>query len=430
MKIKHIFLLFLTISLSGTALNLSAQTVTEQGNTAQAVTAQNAASVRQSLVNGAKKYVGAPYAFGGIGPESFDCSGFIFTVSRESTGVQLPRTVKALYSFVQVIPQTQLEAGDIVFFRTTGDGTISHAGIYIGNNQFMHAVSDGPNTGVIVSSLKEATWKKAYAGSGRFLPSAQYSENLAENASLAAASGTIAGAAAGSETVSASGETSGTAGTKNAASSASNASNASVANKTTGAKEKTGKETRSSVAKKNSKNTSSKHAPAFANKLVFDAFAGIDWALFTSSRFMLNFRGVPVMTNLRCKDWPLEPGIYTGFRFNTGVDAFQIPLAISITPNDYFRCYAGPVITFGKPELPGDDGNEIKASAFPGIIGVSWTTPSFTKGKVKVSLCQDISYSVFNKTDGSALSPKDSFAAGLVFSTGIRVTLPFNSFFK
>ena len=112
------------------------------------------------------------------------------------------------------------------------------------------------------------------------------------------------------------------------------------------------------------------------------------------------------------------------------MDAFQIPIAVSITPNEYFRCYAGPVVTFGTPELPGGDDEEIKASVFPGIIGVSWTTPSFTKGKVKVSLCQDISYSVFNKKDGSALSPKNSFASGLLFSTGIRVTLPFATFFK
>ena len=104
---------------------------------AQTVTVQDAAKVRAALVDNAKKYAGAAYEYGAIGPNSFDCSGFIYTTASESTGIQLPRTVKALYSFVQVIPQNQLEKGDIVFFRTTGDGTISHAGLYIGKNHYL-----------------------------------------------------------------------------------------------------------------------------------------------------------------------------------------------------------------------------------------------------------------------------------------------------
>ena len=53
-----------------------------------------------------------------------------------------------------------------------------------------------------------------------------------------------------------------------------------------------------------------------------------------------------------------------------------------------------------------------------------WQTPSITAGKVKLSLQQDIHYSVFDQTNGAALSLKNSLVSGLVFSTGVRVTLP------
>ena len=58
-----------------------------------------------------------------------------------------------------------------MFLKTTGSSTISHIGVYIGNNQFISAISDGPNTGVIVSSLNQDYWKGRYVSTGQFLPS-------------------------------------------------------------------------------------------------------------------------------------------------------------------------------------------------------------------------------------------------------------------
>jgi hypothetical protein len=370
---KSIFLIASVFLLSAACLHAYADPVSPE----------DAEKLRTALVEDGKKYIGAPYQYGAIGPDSFDCSGFIYSVARESTGYQLPRTSKALYSFVKVIPQSKLEKGDIVFFRTTESRSISHAGIYIGNNQFMHAVSDGPNTGVIVSSLKEAYWKSVYAGCGQFLPSAGETDPA----------DTVAGTAAESEHVSDSG---------------------SAAEKKEG------------INRMSTSHSSGSISP-FLQSLVFDASIGVDWSFFTANRFLLNFRGVPITTNLRCSSWPLEPGIGTIVRFNTGVGAIQVPIIFSITVNDYVRAYAGPVITIGQPELPGKS-EDIDASVFPGIIGLSWQTPSFTKGTVKVTLTQDIVYTVFNDTDGGALSAGNSLAAGLVFSTGVRVTFPFSVF--
>ena len=97
--------------------------------------------------------------------------------------------------------------------------------------------------------------------------------------------------------------------------------------------------------------------------------------------------------------------------------------------NDYIRVYAGPVFTFHKVTLIDTD-KEIKGSVFPGIIGVSFSTPKWNIGKVGIQAVQDISYTVHNKMDGAALPFMESVAAGLVMYTGIRVSVPLSAFYK
>ena len=130
---------------------------------------EEAKTKRSTLVTHAKGYIGVPYVYGGLDRTGIDCSGLIYTAARDSIQMQLPRTVAALYGFVKIVPDNQKEAGDLVFFKTVED-KISHVGIYVGNNQFIHAASDGPNTGVILSSLNEAYWKQRYFAVGQILP--------------------------------------------------------------------------------------------------------------------------------------------------------------------------------------------------------------------------------------------------------------------
>lgn len=315
---------------------------------------------REKLITEAKKYVGAPYVRGATGPDAFDCSGLVYFVAREAIQVQLPRTVKAMYGYSQIIPDSRLEPGDLVFFRTTGDGSISHVGLYVGNMQFISAASDGPNTGVILSSLRENYWKTHYAASGKFLGDSRLYEEDTALISGSSSSGT---------------------------------------------------------------------GNAFLDNLFFDANLTFDWSVFTEKRFMPNFRGLSTQLNVVYEGKTLSPGLGTMLRWNFGVKSFQIPLLFSLYFGDYVRAYAGPVFTVGTSYAPDTD-DEIKASIFPGIIGVSFMTPSLTKGDVKVRIMQDINYSVFNNTDGAALSPMRSAASGLEFSTGVSVTLPFWMFFK
>ena len=105
---------------------------------------------------------GVPYHFGKDSPEEgFDCSGFVKHVYQKQ-GITLPRTVKDMALSLPQIPKNDVHSGDLVFFNTNGN-SISHVGIYVNNDKFVHAPSH--HTGrVLVSSLKNQYWQKHYIG--------------------------------------------------------------------------------------------------------------------------------------------------------------------------------------------------------------------------------------------------------------------------
>lgn len=118
------------------------------------------------IVAFSKQYVGVPYKWGGTTPKGFDCSGFVTYVYREF-GVSLPRTAEEQYQRGEKVAKDDLEVGDLVFFATYKK-TASHAGIYIGNDKFIHASS---NKGVTISDLDESYWRKTYLGARRYFDS-------------------------------------------------------------------------------------------------------------------------------------------------------------------------------------------------------------------------------------------------------------------
>ena len=379
---------------------------------AQNITESESRVYRERLVAEAKKYVVVPYVRGATGPDAFDCSGLIFTVSHDSIAYQLPRTVKAIYGYVKIVPESHREPGDLVFFRTTGDGTISHVGLYIGKGQFISAVSDGPNTGVIVSSLRENYWKTHYASSGKFLPDAGLAE--AEYAGSGAKAGDAKKAGEKNVWNAGGSSDSGSSGAKNgrgASGSSGSGRGASGAGAASGS------------------SFSYSGNGGFTDHLAFTAYTTADWSLFTEKKFMPNFRGVSTEADVIYRGKVFSPGLGMIVRWNYGVKAFQLPLVASLYFGDYFRAYAGPLFSFGDCTSPDTD-DEIKASVFPGVIGVTFAVPSFTKGNFKVQLIQDICYSVYNHESNAALSALKSASAGLEFCTGVRVMFPFSVFSK
>ena len=105
---------------------------------------------------------GAPYSYGHASPEEgFDCSGFVKHVY-ETQGISLPRTARDMALVLPEIPLNNINSGDVVFFNSNG-APYSHVGIYINNDQFIHAPSQRSGK-VIVSSLNNDYWKKHYMG--------------------------------------------------------------------------------------------------------------------------------------------------------------------------------------------------------------------------------------------------------------------------
>lgn len=110
-----------------------------------------------ALIAEGKKYIGVPYVWGGTTPSGFDCSGFLNYVYK-TQGISLPRTVAAIWDSAKPVAAPQ--KGDIVFFTTYTSGP-SHAGIYLGDNKFMHA---GSSTGVTITDMNNSYWKPLYLG--------------------------------------------------------------------------------------------------------------------------------------------------------------------------------------------------------------------------------------------------------------------------
>ncbi|WP_428910483.1 LysM peptidoglycan-binding domain-containing protein [Niallia sp. Krafla_26] len=129
------------------------------GTTSSPAPAPNVSSSfnADALIAEGKKYMGVPYKWGGNTPAGFDCSGFLKYVYN-TQGITIPRTVATIWDATKAVSSPQ--KGDIVFFTTYKAGP-SHAGIYLGNNKFLHA---GTSTGVTISDLNNSYWKPRYLG--------------------------------------------------------------------------------------------------------------------------------------------------------------------------------------------------------------------------------------------------------------------------
>ena len=117
-----------------------------------------------AVLDYAKKFVGVRYRSGGEGPSGFDCSGYVRYVYK-NFGLDLVHTAAGQYNSGTAIKREELRPGDLVFFNTGGSG-INHSGIYVGNNQFIHASS---SRGVRVDSLSDGYWNPKFRGANRIL---------------------------------------------------------------------------------------------------------------------------------------------------------------------------------------------------------------------------------------------------------------------
>jgi len=122
--------------------------------------------LRRDLIKTARRFLGTPYRWGGSSADSgFDCSGLTLTVYRLN-GFSLPRNAAAQMQAGKPIPEEALKPGDLVFFDTAGQGTVSHVGIYHGNGTFIHAPRHGKS--VEITRMDRGYFKKTYRGGRKY----------------------------------------------------------------------------------------------------------------------------------------------------------------------------------------------------------------------------------------------------------------------
>jgi hypothetical protein len=123
-----------------------------------------------SILERGMSLVGTRYRFGGTSEAGFDCSGFIGYLFREEAGMNLPRSTREMINVnAPLVARNNLEPGDLLFFSTNGRrGRVSHAGIYLGDNQFIHS-SSRRSGGVRVDSLGDSYWSKTFIEAKRAL---------------------------------------------------------------------------------------------------------------------------------------------------------------------------------------------------------------------------------------------------------------------
>jgi len=113
--------------------------------------------------------IGTKYLAGGVTTKGFDCSGFTMYVF-EKIGIDLPHQSGSQYQMGTAVSRSEMRAGDLVFFNTSGKG-VSHVGIYVGEGKFAHASS---SRGVTISSLSDSYYVNRYVGAKRIMSKTAY----------------------------------------------------------------------------------------------------------------------------------------------------------------------------------------------------------------------------------------------------------------
>lgn len=126
--------------------------------------AEKRGTLGEEVVEFAKNYLGTPYVYGGASPSGFDCSGFVYYVYK-NFGVTLNRVAADQSKNGYIVERSELMPGDIVLFSRTLDGYISHVGIYVGDNQFIHSPQTGKSVEIV--SMTSGYYNYGYVGARR-----------------------------------------------------------------------------------------------------------------------------------------------------------------------------------------------------------------------------------------------------------------------
>lgn len=328
---------------------------------------------RFRLLAAAGTYELTPYRYGGIDRNGLDCSGLIYVSFRDALGVSVPRTTTALYSWTEQIPAEKAQPGDLLFFKTTRGGAVSHVGIYAGGRRFIHAASEGPLTGVIYSGLDETYWASTYAGAGRALPESDIN---------------------------------------NPAAAKDRAGDAPPTRKSGGEAANRGKKT--AVQKQ-----------AATGNLLLGFAAAPTWNSFLANGEII--RGVAGQFRLGAAASPFNRPMIFGMELRPEWDGalgvFRLPFTLSWGLSDKFRIFAGPVLSFGDAAMAvsGENRRYTGGTAWFGAAGVTIAPFLIPAGSGELAPYGELAWQSY-RSDNKSQNFNADFAASFRLSTGFRYT--------
>ena len=156
--IYSILLLALLFGYSGCSSSRKATTASRP--TTPGTSYAGLSTERKAVVYEAKRWIGTPYRYGGTGRDGVDCSGFVSRMYAKA-GFTLPRTERDMYYSGSAVSLQKARPGDLVFFQNTAGRGITHVGIYMGREEFIHASTA---RGVITSTLRDGYYHQHFAG--------------------------------------------------------------------------------------------------------------------------------------------------------------------------------------------------------------------------------------------------------------------------
>ena len=134
-----------------------------------------------NIVEKAKEYIGTPYEYGGTSPSGFDCSGFVYFLYKDHVkGISSVASMQAKLG--EAVARKDLLPGDLTFWATgSNPKSVTHVGIYIGNNQMIGALSEGPRLGIQISDMDSSYWKGRFLFARRVLDGKTFQADSGEN---------------------------------------------------------------------------------------------------------------------------------------------------------------------------------------------------------------------------------------------------------
>jgi probable lipoprotein NlpC len=328
---------------------------------------------RLKVLAAAEVYQGTPYKYAGMDKRGLDCSGLVYLSFRDALEVNIPRTTESLFAWSEHISEGEMQAGDLLFFTTTGTGAVSHVGIYAGNGRFIHSASEGPRTGVIFSYMDEDYWRRTYAGTRRVLPvdaGLPLSDGRTGPASTA---GGVAGGTTGRE---AGGEMAG------------------------------GRDLPGSLLL------------GFGMAPSWGVVPG-QGSPVRGAEFQFRFAwDIPI------GKFHLSPGVEFRPEWDSLLGVFRFPLTVSLGWGDRVRVFLGPALTLGDPVMAdsGEGRRYTGGNSWLGTAGITVAPFAVKAGNGILSPYAELAWRSFSRDPAFNAEPKADVGAALKFSTGIRYT--------